>query len=92
MANYGINIDVKVKTRQLTNFNLEIKKTNERIEKVNKSLERFVTASPKHIPRVSQSFRDLTAMVQRANAAFNKSIMGTPQSVSYTHLTLPTIA
>ena len=81
MANYGINIDVKVKTRQLTNFNLEIKKTNERIDKVNKSLERFVTESPKHIPRVSQSFRDLTAMVQRANVAFNKSIMGTPQSV-----------
>ena len=81
MANYGINIDVKVKTRQLTNFNLEIKKTNERIDKLNKSLERFVTESPKHIPRVSQSFRDLTAMVQRANAAFNKSIMGTPQSV-----------
>ena len=81
MANYGINIDVKVKTRELTNFNLKIKQTNERIEKANKSLERFVTASPKHIPKVSQSFKDLTAMVNRANEAFNKSTLGTPQAV-----------
>ena len=81
MANYGINIDVKVKTRELTNFNLKIKQTNERINAANKSLERFVTASPKHIPKVSQSFRDLTVMVNKANEAFNKSTLGTPQAV-----------
>ena len=81
MANYGINIDVKVKTRELTNFNLKIKETNERINAANKSLQKFVTASPKHIPKVSQSFRDLTAMVNRANEAFNKSTLGTPQAV-----------
>ena len=81
MANYGINIDVKVKTTELTNFNLKIKQTNERIDAANKSLERFVTASPKHIPKVSQSFRDLTVMVNKANEAFNKSTLGTPQAV-----------
>jgi len=81
VANYGINIDVKVKTRELTNFNLKIKQTNERIDAANKSLERFVTASPKHIPKVSQSFRDLTVMVNKANEAFNKSTLGTPQAV-----------
>tara|TARA_Y100001935_G_scaffold90039_1_gene74767 strand:- start:429 stop:2537 length:2109 start_codon:yes stop_codon:yes gene_type:complete len=81
VANYGINIDVKVKTRELTNFNLKIKQTNERINAANKSLERFVTASPKHIPKVSQSFRDLTVMVNKANEAFNKSTLGTPQAV-----------
>jgi len=81
VANYGINIDVKVKTRELTNFNLKIKETNERINAANKSLQKFVTASPKHIPKVSQSFRDLTAMVNRANEAFNKSTLGTPQAV-----------
>jgi len=81
VANYGINIDVKVKTTELTNFNLKIKQTNERIDAANKSLERFVTASPKHIPKVSQSFRDLTVMVNKANEAFNKSTLGTPQAV-----------
>ena len=81
MANYGINIDVKVKTRELTNFNLKIKQTNERINEANKALERFVTASPRHIRKVSQSFSDLNQMVNRANEAFNKSTLGTPQAV-----------
>jgi len=81
VANYGINIDVKVKTRELTNFNLKIKQTNERINEANKALERFVTASPRHIRKVSQSFSDLNQMVNRANEAFNKSTLGTPQAV-----------
>jgi hypothetical protein len=81
VANYGINIDVKVKTRELTNFNLKIKQTNERIDAANKALERFVTASPRHIRKVSQSFSDLNQMVNRANEAFNKSTLGTPQAV-----------
>jgi len=81
VANYGINIDVKVKTRELTNFNLKLKQTNERVDAANKALERFVTASPRHIRKVSQSFSDLNAMVNRANEAFNKSTLGTPQAV-----------
>mgnify|MGYP001304739732 FL=1 len=81
MANYGINIDVKVKTRELTNFNLKLKQTNERVDAANKALERFVTASPRHIRKVSQSFSDLNAMINRANEAFNKSTLGTPQAV-----------
>jgi hypothetical protein len=81
VANYGINIDVKVKTRELTNFNLKLKQTNERVDAANKALERFVTASPRHIRKVSQSFSDLNAMINRANEAFNKSTLGTPQAV-----------
>ena len=80
MANYGINIDVKVKAGQLTNFNKVLDRTNERIRKANESLQRFTTLSPKHIPLVSQSFRDLTAMVNKANKAFNESTLGTPQA------------
>ena len=80
MANYGINIDVKIKAGQLTNFNKVLDKTNERIRKANESLQRFTTLSPKHIPLVSQSFRDLTAMVNKANKAFNEATLGTPQA------------
>ena len=80
MANYGINIDVKVKAGQLTNFNKVLDRTNERIRKANESLQRFTTLSPKHIPLVSQSFRDLTAMVNKANKAFNEATLGTPQA------------
>ena len=80
MANYGINIDVKIKAGQLTNFNKVLDRTDEKIRKANESLQRFTTLSPKHIPLVSQSFRDLTAMVHKANKAFNEATLGTPQA------------
>jgi len=81
VANYGINIDVKVKAGQLTNFNKVLDKTNERINAANKNIQRFASLSPKHIRPVSQSFNDLSMMVNKANAAFNKSTLGTPQAV-----------
>ena len=81
MANYGINIDVKIKAGQLTNFNKLLDKTNERINAANKNIQRFASLSPKHIRPVSQSFNDLSMMVNKANAAFNKSTLGTPQAV-----------
>ena len=80
MANYGINIDVKIKAGQLTNFNKVLDRTDEKIRKANESLQKFTTLSPKHIPLVSQSFRDLTAMVNKANKAFNEATLGTPQA------------
>jgi len=80
VANYGINIDVKIKAGQLTNFNKVLDRTDEKIRKANESLQRFTTLSPKHIPLVSQSFRDLTAMVHKANKAFNEATLGTPQA------------
>ena len=36
--------------------------------------------SPNHIRPVSESFNNLTMMVNKANAAFNKSTLGTPQA------------
>jgi len=81
VANYGINIDVKIKAGQLTNFNKLLDKTNERINAANKNIQRFASLSPKHIRPVSQSFNDLSMMVNKANAAFNKSTLGTPQAV-----------
>ena len=35
MANYGINIDVKIKAGKLTNFNRVLDQTNEKIDKAN---------------------------------------------------------
>ena len=80
MANYNVDIDVKVKAGQLTNFNRVLDKTNERINAVNKNIRRFASLSPKHIKPVTQSFNDLTMMVNKANTAFNKSTLGTPQA------------
>ena len=80
MANYGINIDVKVKAGQLTNFNNLLDKTNDRIDAANKNIQRFASLSPKHIRPVSESFNNLTMMVNEANKAFNKSTLGTPQA------------
>ena len=81
MANYGINIDVKIKAGQLTNFNKLLDNTNKRIDAANKNIQRFASLSPKHIRPVSESFNNLTMMVNKANAAFNKSTLGTPQAV-----------
>ena len=80
MANYGINIDVKIKAGQLTNFNKLLDNTNERINAVNKNIQRFASLSPKHIRPVSESFNNLSMMVNKANEAFNKSTLGTPQA------------
>ena len=80
MANYNVDIGVKVKAGQLTNFNKVLDKTQERINAVNKNIQRFASLSPKHIRPVTQSFNDLTMMVNKANVAFNKSTLGTPQA------------
>ncbi len=80
MANYNVDIGVKVKAGQLTNFNKVLDKTQDRIDAVNKNIQRFASLSPKHIKPVTQSFSDLTMMVNKANAAFNKSTLGTPQA------------
>jgi len=80
VANYGINIDVKIKAGQLTNFNKLLDNTNKRIDAANKNIQRFASLSPKHIRPVSESFNNLTMMVNKANAAFNKSTLGTPQA------------
>jgi len=80
VANYGINIDVKIKAGQLTNFNKLLDKTNDRINAANKNIQRFASLSPNHIRPVSESFNNLTMMVNKANAAFNKSTLGTPQA------------
>ena len=80
MANYGINIDVKIKAGKLTNFNRVLDKTNEKIDKANAKIKGFASLIPGSIRPLTQSFNDLSAVVSKANAAFNKSTLGTPQA------------
>ena len=80
MANYGINIDVKIKAGKLTNFNRVLDKTNEKIDKTNAKIKGFASLIPGSIRPLTQSFNDLSAVVSKANAAFNKSTLGTPQA------------
>ena len=46
MANYGINIDVKIKAGQLTNFNRTLDQTDDKINKVNEKLKVIHYAGP----------------------------------------------
>jgi len=80
VANYGINIDVKIKAGQLTNFNRTLDQTDDKINKVNEKLKGITSLIPKSIKPLTQSFNDLSAVVSKANAAFNKSTLGTPQA------------
>ena len=79
MANYGINIDVKIKAGQLTNFNRALDITNKKIDKANEKIKGFASIT-NNIKPLTQSFNDLSAVVSKANAAFNKSTLGTPQA------------
>ena len=80
MANYGINIDVKIKAGKLTNFNRVLDQTNDKIDKANAKIKGFASLIPDSIRPLTQSFNDLSAVVTKANAAFNKSTLGTPQA------------
>ncbi len=80
MANYGINIDVKIKAGKLTNFNRVLDQTNDKIDKANAKIKGFASLIPDSIRPLTQSFNDLSAVVSKANAAFNKSTLGTPQA------------
>ena len=79
MANYGINIDVKVKAGQLTNFNRALDITNKKIDKANEKIKGFASITD-NIKPLTQSFNNLSTVVSKANAAFNKSTLGTPQA------------
>ena len=79
MANYGINIDVKIKAGKLTNFNRVLDQTNEKINKANEKLKGFASIT-KNIKPVTESFNNLSMMVNKANKAFNEATLGTPQA------------
>ena len=79
MANYGINIDVKIKAGKLTNFNRVLDQTNEKINKANEKIKGFASIT-KNVKPVTESFNNLSMMVNKANAAFNKVTLDTPQA------------
>ena len=79
MANYGINIDVKIKAGKLTNFNRVLDQTNDKIDKANERIKGFASIT-KNIKPVTESFNNLSMMVNKANKAFNEATLGTPQA------------
>ena len=58
MANYGINIDVKIKAGKLTNFNRVLDQTNDKIDKANAKIKGFASLIPDSIRPLTQSFND----------------------------------
>ena len=77
MANYGINIDVKVKAQQLQKFNKEISATQLKVTAANRSIHNFAkTFSGIAVPSIQNFERTLA----RANEAFREAAVGTPQA------------
>ena len=77
MANYGINIDVKVKAQQLQKFNKEISATQLKVTAANRSIHNFAkTFSGIAVPSIQNFERTLA----RANKAFREAAIGTPQA------------
>ena len=77
MANYGINIDVKVKAQQLQKFNKEISATQLKVTAANRSIHDFAkTFSGIAVPSIQNFERTLA----RANKAFREAAIGTPQA------------
>ena len=77
MANYGINIDVKVKAQQLQKFNKEISATQLKVTAANRSIHNFAkTFSGIAVPSIKNFERTLA----RANKAFREAAIGTPQA------------
>ena len=77
MANYGINIDVKVKAQQLQKFNKEISATKLKVIAANRQIDNFAkTFSGIAVPSI-QNFEKALA---RANEAFREVAVGTPQA------------
>jgi len=81
VANYGINIDVKVKAQQLQKFNKEISATQLKVTAANRSIHNFAkTFSGIAVPSI-QNFEKTLA---RANKAFREAAIGTPQATRAT--------
>jgi len=77
VANYGINIDVKVKAQQLQKFNKEISATQLKVTAANRSIHNFAkTFSGIAVPSIQNFERTLA----RANKAFREAAIGTPQA------------
>ena len=76
-ANYGINLEVRVKAQKLKIFNDRIKNTQERVAKANKFLDELAkSVDGRAVPSIS----NLSKTLDEANKAFRNAAVNTPQA------------
>ena len=76
-ANYGINLEVRVKAQKLKIFNDRIKNTQERVAKANKFLDELAkNVDGRAVPSIS----NLSKTLDEANKAFRNAAVNTPQA------------
>lgn len=76
-ANYGINLEVRIKAQKLKIFNDRIKNTQERVKKANEFLNELAKSNDK---TAVPSINNLTRSLNEANKAFRDAAVGTPQA------------
>jgi len=76
-ANYGINLEVRIKAQKLKIFNDRIKNTQERVAKANEFLNKLAKSNDK---TAVPSINNLTKSLNEANKAFRDAAVGTPQA------------
>jgi len=90
VANYNVDIGVKVKGEELKNFGDQLKNTQKQVNGVNKFLDTF----KKQNIRVNESVSNLNAQLRLAKTTFNDATFGTKQATQATkdYLTALTLA
>ena len=76
MANYNVDIGVKVKGEELKKFGDQLKDTQKQVNGVNKFLDTF----KKQNIRVNESVSNLNAQLRLAKTTFNDATFGTKQA------------
>ena len=76
MANYGIDIAVKVQAQQLEKFNIKLLKTGKLIDNANKSIKNFEKNNLSNV----RSINGVNEALNAATINFRKVATGTPQA------------
>ena len=77
MANYNVDIGVKVRGQELKRFAEQLKQTQKQVEGVNRFLDTF----RKQNIRVNESISNLNAQLIQAKSTFQNATIGTKQQV-----------
>ena len=77
MANYNVDIGVKVRGEELKKFAEQLKQTKKQVDGVNKFLDTF----RKQNIRVNESISNLNTQLAKAKSTFQSATIGTKQQV-----------
>ena len=76
-ANYGINLEVRIKAQKLKIFNDRIENTQQKVKKANEFLDKLAkSVDGRAVPSIS----NLTKTLSEANKAFRDAAVNTPQA------------